>query len=275
VNGLRGDAIDARQVAEHAARAAYGRLVAYLAARSRNVAAAEDALGDALLAALETWPRAGAPEKPEAWLLAVARRRLIDAGRHARVEALAAPTLEVLVEGAAREAEASTAFPDERLKLLFVCAHPALAESMRTPLMLQTVLGLDAARIASAFLVAPATMAQRLVRAKTKIRGAGIRFEIPDAREPPARLEAVAEAIYGAYGTGWDDIAGADPRRKGLAEEALSLERVLTKLLPDEPEAAACSRSCCTARHGGARDATPRVATFLSLARTSAAGRGR
>ena len=254
---FRDGTADAARAAEEAARAAYGRLVAYLAARSRSVATAEDALGDALVAALETWPRAGVPEKPEAWLLAVARRRLIDRGRHARVEAAAAPTLQMAVDGAAREAEAATAFPDERLKLLFVCAHPALDASMRTPLMLQAVLGLDAARIASAFLVAPATMSQRLVRVKAKIRAAGIRFEIPEPRELPTRLDAVAEAIYGAYGSGWEDVAGADPRRKGLAGEALSLGRLLARLVPDEPEVHGLLALMlyCEARRGARRDA--------------------
>jgi RNA polymerase sigma-70 factor (ECF subfamily) len=229
------------------------------------VAAAQDALGDALVAALESWTRVGVPDKPEAWLLAVARRRLIDAGRHAQVEAEAAATLRILIEGA-READAACPFPDERLQLLFVCAHPALDVSMRTPLMLQTVLGLDAARIASAFLVAPATMGQRLVRVKAKIRGAGIRFEIPESRELPARLEAVAEAIYGAYGSGWDDVAGADPRRRGLVEEALWLGRLLARLLPGEPEAHGLLALMlyCEARRDARRD---RQGRYVPLSR--------
>jgi len=103
--------------------------------------------------------------------------------------------------------------------------------------MLQTVLGLDAARIATAFLVTPATMSQRLVRVKTKIRDAGIRFEIPEPHDLPARVEAVLEAIYAAYGSGWEDVAGADPRRRGLVDEAIWLGRLVARLLPDEPEA--------------------------------------
>ena len=106
-------------------------------------------------------------------------------------------------------------FPDDRLKLLFVCAHPAIDSSMHTPLMLQTVLGLDAARIAHAFLVSPTTMGQRLVRAKTKIRDGGIQFEVPQERELPQRLDAVLEAIYAAFGIGWDDMAGVDQTRPG------------------------------------------------------------
>ena len=200
------------------------------------MAAAEDALGDALLAALEAWPRVGVPDKPEAWLVAAARRKLVDAARHAKVAASAAPALEIVVERAQREV-IDAVFPDERLKLLFVCAHPAIDEAARTPLMLQTVLGLDAATIASAFLVAPATMSQRLVRVKAKIRDAGIRFEIPELQELPSRVDAVLEAIYAAYGSGWEDVAGADPRRRGLAEEAIWLGRLVARLLPDEPEA--------------------------------------
>ena len=135
------------------------------------------------------------------------------------------------------EADDDLVFPDDRLKLLFVCAHPEIDRGMHTPLMLQVVLGLDAATIASAFLTSPAAMGQRLSRAKARIRDAGIAFEVPDRRELPARLDAVLDAIYAAYGTGWDDVAGSDPRRAGLAQEALWLVRTLLRLLPDEPEA--------------------------------------
>jgi len=130
----------------------------------------------------------------------------------------------------------TTEFPDERLKLLFVCAHPAIDPAIHTPLMLQTVLGLDAARIAGAFLISPKTMGQRLARAKIKIRDGGIRFEIPDKRELPTRLDAVLEAIYAAFGIGWDDMAGIDQRGRDLAEEAIWLARVLLQLITDEPE---------------------------------------
>ena len=233
---------DPRGVVELVARESYGRLVAYLSARTRDVAAAEDALSEAFVTALRTWPRDGVPAKPGAWLLTTARRRLIDRARHERVRVNAAPTVRLLVD----EAEAlmndaaamdERAFPDERLKLLFVCAHPDVDRGMHTPLMLQVVLGLDAATIASAFLTSPAAMGQRLSRAKARIRDAGIPFEIPDRRALPARLDAVLEAIYAAYGTGWDDVAGSDPRRGGLAQEAVWLVRTLLQLVPDEPEA--------------------------------------
>ena len=189
------------------------------------------------MAALESWPRAGVPDNPDAWLLAAARRQLIDAARHAKVEAGAAPGLELIVAQARGNSAIDTTFPDERLKLLFVCAHPAIDEAARTPLMLQTVLGLDAARVASAFLVSPTTMSQRLVRVKAKIREAGIRFEVPEPQELPSRVEVVLEAIYAAFGSGWEDVAGADPRRRGLSEEAIWLGRLVTRLLPGEPEA--------------------------------------
>ena len=227
--------VETRRAVERAARDSYGRLVTFLAARSRDRAAAEDALADAIRAARETWPRAGVPDKPEAWLLTAARRRLVDGARHARVRAEAMPDLLVVADEAQALAEAD-AFPDERLKLLFVCAHPAIDPAMHTPLMLQTVLGLDAARIAAAVLVQPQARGQRLSRAKAKIRDAGIAFELPEAKELAPRLDAVLQAIYAAYGSGWDDVAGADPRRKGLAAEAIELGRLLRPLMPVEPE---------------------------------------
>ena len=219
------DAPAARAV-ELAARAAYGRLVAWLAGRSRDLAGAEDALADAFAAALATWPRDGVPARPEAWLLTAARRRMIDAARRRRTREDAMPTL-LLATGDDPDSD----FPDERLKLLFVCAHPAIDPLARTPLMLQAVLGLTAAAIASAFLVSPAAMGQRLARAKEKIRAAGIGWRIPEPADLPERLDAVMQAIYAAYGTGWDDAA-ANP----LAEEAIWLARMLADLLPETPE---------------------------------------
>jgi RNA polymerase sigma-70 factor (ECF subfamily) len=148
-------------------------------------------------------------------------------------------------------ATTDAAFPDERLKLMFVCAHPAIDVAVRTPLMLQTVLGLDAARIASAFLVAPATMGQRLVRAKAKIRAAGVRFAVPEPDDLPERLADILDAVYAAYGTGWEAVAGFDPDVAGLAEEAIYLGRLLVALIPEAAEAKGLLSLMlhCEARH--------------------------
>ena len=227
---------DTYRAVERVARDSYSRLVAFLTVRSRDVEAAEDALADAFRTALETWPRTGVPDRPEAWLLTAARRRLIDGVRHARVHAETLPALLVMAEEAQDLANSGTAFPDDRLKLLFICAHPAIDARVRTPLMLQTVLGLDAARIASAFLVQPAAMGRRLGRAKARIRDEGIILELPESAELPPRLDAVLDAIYAAFGSGWEDVAGADPRRKGLAAEAIELGRLLARLMPAAPE---------------------------------------
>ena len=220
---------------ERVARDSYGRLVAYLSSRTRDVAGAEDALSEALIAALTVWPRDGVPRNPEAWLLTTARHSLIDCIRHQRVVLYSEPTL-LLHNANPADETFVTEFPDERLKLLFVCAHPAIDPVMHTPLMLQAVLGLDAARIAGAFLIPAKTMGQRLVRAKIKIRDGGIQFEIPQPNALPGRLDAVLEAIYAAFGIGWEDMAGADQRGPDLAEEAVWLERVLLHLMPDEAE---------------------------------------
>ena len=220
---------------ERVARESYGRLVAYLSVHTHDLASAEDALSEALVSALKAWPRDGLPQNPEAWLLTTARHSLIDVIRHQRVVLASEPTLALLKENSP-EANLFTEFPDERLKLLFVCAHPAIDPAMHTPLMLQTVLGLDAGRIAHAFLVPPKTMGQRLFRAKTKIRDGGIQFEIPQERDLPERLDAVLEAIYAAFGISWDDMFGIDPRGRDLAEEAIWLARVLLQLMPSEAE---------------------------------------
>ena len=225
----------AQSAIETALRASYGRLLAYLSCRSGDVAGAEDALSEAFYKALERWPETGIPVQPEAWLLQTARNHLIDEARRRKVRTDAMPALYRAAQEA-QEAIKQEMFPDDRLKMLFVCAHPALDPTIRTPLMLQTVLGFDAARIASAFLVAPTTMGQRLVRAKTKIREAKISFETPEHDELPARLEAVLEAIYAVYGQGWEDVTPADGRRESLVDEAFYLARLVVQLLPDEPE---------------------------------------
>jgi RNA polymerase sigma-70 factor (ECF subfamily) len=226
----------AARAAEAAARRSYGKLIAILAARTRDVAGAEDALSDALAVALTEWPARGVPQSPEAWLLTVARRKLIDALRRRRHDEDAAAHLQWLADLAGDE-EADPVLPDRRLGLMFACAHPGIPRDLHAPLMLQVVLGFDAATIASAFLVAPATMAQRLVRAKTKIRQAGIGFEVPAGDALRDRLDAVLDAIYAAYAEGWSDPEGADARRRNLADEAIWLGRLLASLLPGEGEA--------------------------------------
>lgn len=230
-----GDA-QARAAAEAAARRSYGKLVAFLSARTRDVASAQDALADAFEAALTDWPARGIPTTPEAWLLAVARRKLIDAARRRKTRETAAVEWLLIDEWVARD-ESDERIPDDRLALMFACTHPAIEHSVRAPLILQTLLGFDAATIASAFLVSPTAMGQRLVRAKTKIRQAGIPLVVPDRSELAGRLDAVLAAVYAAFAEGWADPAGADARRHSLTEEGIWLGRLLAALLPDEPEA--------------------------------------
>ncbi len=226
-----------RAAAERAARDSYGRLVAWLAARSGDIATAEDALSEAFAAALADWPVKGVPAKPEAWLMAAAKRRLVDGHRRRRTGVDAAGHLRLLAEEA-EDAMTTSAdlLPDRRLALMFACAHPAIDEAVRAPLILQTLLGLDAAAIGSAFLVSPAAMGQRLVRAKAKISEAGIRLTEPEPEQRRERLPAVLDAVYAAFGEGWSDADGSDPRRRNLAEEGIWLGRLLAGLLPQEPE---------------------------------------
>ena len=209
--------------------------MALLAGRSRDLAGAEDALAEAFAAALRDWPRE-LPANPEAWLMTVARRRMIDAGRQQQRGEQGAAELEIIGDTVSLPAEPG-ALPDPRLGLLFACAHPAIAPEARAPLMLQVVLGLDAASIAASFLIAPATLAQRLVRAKAKIRAAGIPFAVPEPAELPVRLEAVLDAIYACYAEAWADAGGCEARWRNLREEAIWLARLLAALLPDQPEA--------------------------------------
>jgi RNA polymerase sigma-70 factor, ECF subfamily len=224
---------EAYATAEAVALRSRSKLIAYLAARFGDVAAAEDALSEAFASALSVWPKQGCPDNPEGWLLTAARRKLIDEIRRNR-ETSSDGDPEQLAD--AMIAAADDEFPDRRLALLFACAHPTIDPAIRAPLMLQVVLGLEAAQVASAFLVSPAAMAQRLVRAKIKIREAGSPFRIPERNELPDRLESVLDSIYAGFAEGWVDATGADPARRELAVEALFLGRLLTQLLPDEPE---------------------------------------
>jgi RNA polymerase sigma-70 factor (ECF subfamily) len=243
---MHNPADEPRRAVEAAARRSYGKLLAFLAARTRDLAGAEDALSEAFASALATWPAQGVPRAPEAWLLAVARRKAIDSVRRRQVRDAAMDPLRMIAEAAG---DPASAIPDERLRLMFACAHPALDATVRAPLMLQCVLGFDAVAIGAAFLVAPAAMGQRLVRAKRKIRDAGVPFRVPDADELAARLQAVLDAIYAVFTAGWTDV--------GLAEEAIWLGRLAGSLLDREPEALGLLALMLhvQARRGARRDA--------------------
>ncbi|MEO8201567.1 MAG: DUF6596 domain-containing protein, partial [Gemmatimonadota bacterium] len=227
---------EAQRIADAVARRSYGKLVAFLSARTRDVAAAEDVLSEAFVAALVDWPRNGCPSNPEAWLLTVARRKLIDSSRHQQRGENVAAQVELLTAGLDRTDEKAE-IPDYRLGLMFACTHPAIDVGIRAPLMLQVVLGLNAQSIASTFLTSPSAMGKRLVRAKEKIRLAGVPLSIPGQEELSARLDTVLDAIYAAFTEGWSDQGGTDQGRDDLTGEAIFLARLVTELLPDEPEA--------------------------------------
>jgi RNA polymerase sigma-70 factor (ECF subfamily) len=228
-----GDA--ARRAAERAARDSYGRLVAFLAARTRDVAGAEDALAEAFASALKSWPEDGVPANPDAWLLTVARRRQTDAMRRRQTRTAGEVHIQLMTEELEDAAANPEVIPDRRLALMFACAHPDVEAGMRAPLILQTILGLTAIDIAAAFLIPPATMGQRLVRAKARIKEAAIPFAVPEREDLAERLDAVLEAIYAAYAKGWTEIG--DTAAERLADEAIWLGRLVVSLLPDEAEA--------------------------------------
>lgn len=227
----------AHSAAVRAARESYGQLLALIASSTHDLAAAEDALADAFERALRVWQEEGIPSNPEGWLLTVARNRLRDLFRSSERRSTG-PLNEGVDPPSPLDVpailERSDEIPDKRLELLFVCAHPAIDPSIRTPLMLQVVLGIDAARIARAFDVEPAAMAQRLVRAKKRIAATGIPFVVPQRAQLAERLPAVLEAIYGAYAIDW--LSQGENVRESVADEARWLAVLLASLLQDDPE---------------------------------------
>jgi predicted RNA polymerase sigma factor len=217
--------------AEVAARTGYGRLLALLAAGTHDLAGAEDALSDALERALRTWPVDGVPDRPEAWLLTVARNRQRDAWRSAEATRTTAFDPDAHAPVHLDEVDPD-AVPDRRLELMLVCAHPAIARGDRTPLMLNTVLGFTAEEVGRSYAVPARTMATRLVRAKRRVRDNRIAFRVPDRSQLPARMDAVLAAVYAAYVIEWS----TGPGERDLPPEALHLAEVLAELVPDDPE---------------------------------------
>lgn len=224
---------------EHIVRQEWGRVLAALLHRIRQLELAEDALQDAFVAALADWPKRGLPRDPKAWLLRTAERKAIDIMRRAKVFQTKQEQLAVL---AALEAhtdnEDASPFPDDRLKLVFTCCHPALAHEASVALTLKTVCGLNTPQIARAFLVTEPTMAQRIVRAKRKISAAGIPFGIPEPDLWPDRLKAVLAVIYFIFNEGYAASDGPTHSKVDLCEEAIRLGRIVTGLAPDEADAA-------------------------------------
>ena len=216
--------------------AEWGRVVATLVRLTGDWDLAEECAQDAFATALERWPRDGIPRRPGAWLTTVARNRAVDRARRARLGA--SKTLEVAVMATGDEELApEEEVPDDRLRLMFTCCHPALSFEAQVALTLRTLAGMTTSEIARAFLVPETTMAQRLVRAKRKIRNAGIPFVVPPAHQLVERTDAVLAVLYLLFNEGYSASSGADLVRRGLTAEAIRLGRVLCTLMPDEPEA--------------------------------------
>jgi len=222
-------------------RSESGRILATLARLLRDLDVAEEAMHEAFAAALDTWPQTGVPEKPRPWLISTARFKAIDGmRRRARFDS-AQKDLELYLEARVNDARIGEAphedeeIEDDRLRLIFTCCHPALPPEGQVALTLREVCGLTTEEIARAFLITPATLAQRIVRAKAKIRETPIPYEVPTPQELPERLGAVLQVIYLIFNEGYSAAAGAEVTRAELTGEAIRLGRLLTELQP-EPE---------------------------------------
>lgn len=218
------------------ARTSYGKILAYLSAITKDIQASEDALSDAFKIALEKWIDDGVPLNPDAWILTVARNKIKDKFKSDKTRNSSKEILSSIDFERHEKDPSFILFKDDRLKLMFVCCHPSIDESIRTPLMLQTVLGLESSQIASSFLTSESAMMKRLVRAKSKIKEAGIEFIVPEKDELSTRLEFVLEAIYAAFGKSWDAHGTVDSRFSDLDKEAIYLSSLLVDLLPLEAE---------------------------------------
>jgi RNA polymerase sigma-70 factor (ECF subfamily) len=240
--GRRGaDGVLSEQVAAGAVdrlfREHFGRAVAALIRVVGDWDLAEESVQDAFATAAERWPRDGVPDDPAAWILAVARNRAIDRLRRERTRRARAPELATTPDDAAMDELVTTIVPDERLRLIFTCCHPALAREAQVALTLRLLGGLSTGEVAHAFLVPEPTMAQRLARAKAKIRTAQIPFRVPRDDALPERLDAVLDVIYLVFNEGYAATAGDAHVRRSLCAEALRLAAIVAELMPDEPEA--------------------------------------
>jgi predicted RNA polymerase sigma factor len=234
---LTQDALSAEQV-EDVFREEWGRLLALLVAQFRRLDLAEDGLADAFESATRTWPSQGVPRSPAAWLLTAARRRVLDRLRAEAVAARKEPLLVVDAElshaAASVRADPGGLIADERLRLVFLCAHPALAPESAAALSLRLVLGVSTADVARLFLVSEATMAARLTRAKKRLAASGVPFGVPTGTERERRVETVAAVAYLAFTVGYAPATGSEVTRNPVAAEAVRLARLLRELMPGE-----------------------------------------